>query len=394
MTTMMSATDLLTDDLLARFDERAPVYDREHRFFQEDFDELKERGYLLAAVPTAFGGAGLTFADVQALQRRLAYVAPATALAVNMHFYWTGVAAQLAQAGDTSLEWMLRAAADGAVFAAGHGEAGNDIPLLLSSSTAERVDGGWEITGHKIFGSLSPVWDYLGLHALDASDPENLQVVHAFLSRDSERYRIEQTWDVLGMRATESNDTILDHTFVPDEYIALVCPAGFAGAGLFQLSIFAWGLLGFGTVYSALAQRAYDETVRRMHRRTSIALTRSLAYHPGVQHEIAEMRISLEAIDKYLGGIIDDWSNGVDHGPEWPLKILAAKHFVVNQAWDVVDKALDLSGGSGIFTRDRMEQMFRDARLGRIHPGNSLLTHEVVGKMSLGINPDEAPRWG
>jgi alkylation response protein AidB-like acyl-CoA dehydrogenase len=394
MTTMMSATDLLTDDLLARFDERAPVYDREHRFFQEDFDELKERGYLLAAVPTAFGGAGLTFADVQALQRRLAYVAPATALAVNMHFYWTGVAAQLAQAGDTSLEWMLRAAADGAVFAAGHGEAGNDIPLLLSSSTAERVDGGWEITGHKIFGSLSPVWDYLGLHALDASDPENLQVVHAFLSRDSERYRIEQTWDVLGMRATESNDTILDHTFVPDEYIALVCPAGFAGAGLFQLSIFAWGLLGFGTVYSALAQRAYDETVRRMHRRTSIALTRSLAYHPGVQHEIAEMRISLEAIDKYLGGIIDDWSNGVDHGPEWPLKILAAKHFVVNQAWDVVDRALDLSGGSGIFTRDRMEQMFRDARLGRIHPGNSLLTHEVVGKMSLGINPDEAPRWG
>jgi alkylation response protein AidB-like acyl-CoA dehydrogenase len=394
MTTILSATDLLTDELLARFDERAPVYDREHRFFQEDFDELKERGYLLAAVPPAFGGAGLTFSEVQALQRRLAYVAPATALAVNMHFYWTGVAAQLSQAGDPSCEWMLRAAADGAVFAAGHGEAGNDIPLLLSSSTADRVEGGYEITGHKIFGSLSPVWDYLGLHALDASDPENLRVVHAFLPRDSERYRIEQTWDVLGMRATESNDTILDHTFVPDEYVALVCPAGFAGAGLFQLSIFAWGLLGFGTVYSALAQRAYDETVRRVHRRTSMALTRSLAYHPGVQHEIAEMRISLEAIDKYLGGIIDDWSNGVDHGPEWPLKILAAKYFAVNQAWNVVDKALDLSGGSGIFTRDRMEQMFRDARLGRIHPGNSLLTHEVVGKMSLGINPDETPRWG
>ena len=36
----------------------------------------------------------------------------------------------------------------------------------------------------------------------------------------------------------------------------------------------------------------------------------------------------------------------------------------------------------------------KDARLGRIHPGNSLLTHEVVGKLSLGINPDEQPRWG
>ena len=42
----------------------------------------------------------------------------------------------------------------------------------------------------------------------------------------------------------------------------------------------------------------------------------------------------------------------------------------------------------------RFEQLFRDARLGRIHPGNTLLTHELVGKMSLGINPDEQPRWG
>jgi alkylation response protein AidB-like acyl-CoA dehydrogenase len=386
--------ELLTADLLARFDERTPVYDREHRFLTEDFEELRARGYLNAAVPVELGGAGLRFAEIQELQRRLAYVAPATALAVNMHFYWTGVAADLWRAGDASCEWILRESTNGAVFAAGHGEAGNDIPVLLSSSAAERVDGGWEITGHKIFGSLSPVWTYLGVHAMDTSDPEHPQVVHAFVPRDAERYHIEQTWNVLGMRATESNDTLLDHTFVPDERIALVCPAGFAGAGLFQVAIFAWALLGFATVYSSLAQRAYDETVRRMHRRTSIALTRSMAYHPGVQHEVAEMRISLEATEKFLGGIIDDWSNGVDHGMDWPVKILAAKYFVVNQAWSVVDRALDLSGGSGIFTRDRMEQMFRDARLGRMHPGNSLLTHEVVGKLSLGVNPDEQPRWG
>ena len=220
--TQLATNDLLTEDMLARFDERAPVYDREHRFFQEDFDELRDRGYLNAAVPTAFGGLGLSFADVQAMQRRLAYVAPATALAVNMHFYWTGLAAGLSGAGDSSFDWMLRASADGAVFAAGHGEAGNDIPLLLSSSKAERVDGGWEITGHKIFGSLSPVWTYLGVHAMDTSDPENPQVVHAFMPRTAEGYRIENTWDVLGMRATESNDTILDHVFVADEHVALV----------------------------------------------------------------------------------------------------------------------------------------------------------------------------
>ena len=203
--------------MLDRFDQRAPVYDKEHRFFTEDFEELRASGYLNAAVPTSFGGAGLSFAEVQELQRRLAYVAPATALAMNMHFYWTGVAADHHNAGDHSHDWMLGATVeDGAVFAAGHGEAGNDIPLLLSSSKAERVDGGWEFTGHKIFGSLSPVWTHLGVHAMDTSDPEAPQVVHGFVSRDADRYHIEQTWDVLGMRATESNDTILDRTFVPD----------------------------------------------------------------------------------------------------------------------------------------------------------------------------------
>src|SRR5947208_309926 len=83
-------------------------------------------------------------------------------------------------------------------FAAGHGETGNDVPLFLSSSRADRVAGGWEITGHKIFGSLSPVWNFLGVHAMDTSDPANPQVVHAFVPRGAEGSRIEETWDVLG----------------------------------------------------------------------------------------------------------------------------------------------------------------------------------------------------
>jgi len=103
MTTIATATDLLTDEMLARFDARAATYDRENRFFDEDWDELRQSGYLLAAVPTEFGGSGLGLDEVSKLQRRLAYHAPATAVAVNMHVYWTGVAADLLKAGDTSM---------------------------------------------------------------------------------------------------------------------------------------------------------------------------------------------------------------------------------------------------------------------------------------------------
>ncbi len=390
----VSTDALLTDEMLARFDDRAPQYDRDNQFFEEDFEELRGSGYLNSPLPAAYGGPGLDLHAVNRMQRRLAYHAPSTAVAVNMHLYWVGLAADLQRAGDHSYDWILDRAAEGHVLAAGHGEAGNDLPLLLSSSSAVRVDGGWEITGHKIFGSLSPVWSYLGVHAMDVSDPANPQIVHAFVHRDSPRYRIEETWDTLGMRATQSHDTILDRTFVPDAATVKVCPAGFAGADMYQVALFAWGLLGFAGVYTGIAQRAYDEVTASLPRRTSVALTRSMAYHPEVQHNVAEMRIRLEAINAHLDRLCADWSTGVDHGMEWPLKIVACKHDVVTRAWEVVDTALEMTGGSGVFKRSRIEQLFRDARMGRFHPGNTLLTHELVGKMSLGINPDEQPRWG
>ena len=129
----------LTEDLLARFDSRAAHYDRENRFFDQDFEELRVAKYLLMPVPEKFGGPGLSLAEVCAEQRRLAYYAPATALAVNMHLYWLGVAADLRRRGDASLEWILNDAAAGEIFAAGHSESGNDVPVLLSTAKIGRA---------------------------------------------------------------------------------------------------------------------------------------------------------------------------------------------------------------------------------------------------------------
>ena len=98
---------VLSEDILQQCYERAPHYDQANSFFNEDFEALKRAGYLTIAVPEELGGKGLSLAEVCQEQRNLAYYAHATALAVNMHIYWTGVAADLWRAGDTSLEWLL-----------------------------------------------------------------------------------------------------------------------------------------------------------------------------------------------------------------------------------------------------------------------------------------------
>lgn len=395
MPTTATRKALLTDELLARCSERAPLYDRENRFFQEDFDELREAGYLTMAVPEELGGAGLSLAEVCRHQQRLAYHAAPTALAVNMHLYWTGLAADLWRAGDRSLQWLLEEAAAGEVFAAGHAESGNDVPVLLSTTRAEPVDGGYRFTGRKAFGSLGPAWTRIGIHGMDTSDPEHPKVVHAFAPRDSEGMSTIRTWDdVLGMRATRSDDTVLDGVFVPEEKIARVVDAGFAGVDPFVLGIFAWALIPFGNIYFAIARRVFDLTVERVTDKTSIAMSRDMRHHPGVQHDVAEMAIELESVQPLLGRVADDWSEGVDHGPAWAVKIFAAKCHAVEASWRVVDRALDVSGGFGIFPASGLERLFRDARLGRIHPANRYITREVIGKAMMGVDLASEQRWG
>lgn len=389
---MQPKDGFLSEHLLARFASRAADYDRKNSFFHEDFAELKAAGYLTLPVPRELGGRGFTLAQMCREQRRLAYHAPATALGVNMHVYWVGLVADLWRQGDKSLEWLLKEAMAGEVFNAGHSERGNDIPALLSTAKAERVDGGFKFTGHKMFGSLAPVFSRYGLHALWADAEGGPKIVHAFMPRDTKGLRIVETWDTMGMRATRSDDIVLEGAFVPDKYIARIVPAG--GADAFVLGIFAWALLGFANVYCGVAKRAIDLVLPSIKGKTSVAVSRNMAYHPGIQHAVAEMMLAYEPIAPHIEKVAEDWSNGVDHGGAWPAKIVGVKLHAVEAAWKVVDLAMEVSGGAGMFRGNELERIFRDARAGRFHPANTFLTHEIVAKTALGIDLGEQPRWG
>jgi alkylation response protein AidB-like acyl-CoA dehydrogenase len=394
MTTMATptTTGFLRDELIEECGERAATYDRENRFFTEDWEAIKATGFLKVNTPKELGGYGMTPMDVSRELRRLAYRAPATALAVNMHLYWTGIAAGLWNHGDKSLEWMLRECVEGQVYAAGHAEAGNDLPGLLSTTRAEKVEGGYKFYGHKMFGSLSPVWTRYGIHGMDASDPANPKVIHGFLPRESTGYTIKETWDTLGMRATKSDDTILDGAFIPDKYIARQLPPG--AVDEFILTLFGVALTGISSIYYAIAQRARDLALASTKKRTALAVSRSLAYHPEMQHSAARMDLLLQAMGPQLDRVTEEWSNDVDHGAEWPSLIVGMKYNVVEGAKQVVDIAMDMSGGSGMYKTNELERLYRDVRAGGFHPANSNLTHEIVGKTALGIGLDESPRWG
>jgi alkylation response protein AidB-like acyl-CoA dehydrogenase len=382
----------LPTDMLERFRLRAGDHDRTNTYFHDDLQELRDAGYLAAAVPTELDGWGLDLAQLARSQRRLARYAPATALALSMHSYWIGMANELQLWGDHSLRWIQEAAADGEVFAAGHAEAGNDIPVLLSTCQAEKVDGGYRLTGRKQFGSNGPAWSWLGAHAIDVDAPGGPQIVHAFVSRSSPGVSIVETWDTLGMRATQSHDTVLDGVFVPDARIGRVVPAG-DGTDLFIIAMAMWPLSLIAAVYLGIAERALELAVEGAHHKKSIAIERgALAYNPMIQHQVAEMYLELDAANATFERFIDEWVAGVDHGEGWVPRVYAMKWRAVEAAKHVVDKALDVAGGGAMFRGNELERLYRDVRAGGFHPGNDALAHELVGKAVLGILTEQ-PRW-
>src|SRR5699024_5863288 len=154
---------VLTEEILTCIRQRAAGYDERNEFPYKEVEVLCDTGYLAALSAEKDGVLGWNFAaDVDA-QTKLAAYAPATALAVNMHLIWSGVASIFQGNGNPDLDFILQEAGAGETYAFGISEAGNDAVLFDSGTVAEeQADGSVKFTGTKIFTTLSPVWTRLG----------------------------------------------------------------------------------------------------------------------------------------------------------------------------------------------------------------------------------------
>jgi alkylation response protein AidB-like acyl-CoA dehydrogenase len=378
--------DVLPEALLERIRGRAAGYDRTNSFFQEDLDELAAAGYLKLFVPASDGGLGLGLEAAAQCQRRLATAAPATALAVNMHLVWTGVAQVLAARGDGSLDFVLQEAGQGEIFAFGNSEAGNDSVLFDSRTVATKLPaGGYSFTGTKIFTSLSPAWTRLGIFGKDAQAREGEgELVHGFITRETPGYRILNDWDTLGMRASQSNTTVLEGAEVPADRVFRRLPVG-PHADPLIFAIFACFETLLAAVYTGLGERALNLGVEAVKRRTSFKNSgRSYAQDPDIRWKVAQAAMAMDNLYPQLAAVTRDVDALVDHGPQWFPKLVGLKVNATETARRVVDLAIRVSGGSIYFSGSELERLYRDVLAGMFHPSDDESAHNTVANAWLG----------
>lgn len=376
-------TAVLPDDLLERIRERAIVHDRDNTFPQQDLNELRDAGYLSILVPAELGGAGLGLEQAALLQQRLATASPATALAVNMHLVWTGVAKVFVDRGVPGLEFVQRGAVDGEVFAFGISERGNDLVLFDSDTEAvPRPDGGYAFTGTKIFTSLAPVWTRLGLHGLDTTGPDAPKLVFAFVDR-SDGVVTSDDWDTLGMRATQSRTTRLNGATAKAEHVVRRIDPG-PNPDPIVFGIFSVFELLLASVYTGIARRGLELAVAAAGARRSKKTGTTYSQDPDIRWRIADMALAYDALPPQIASLAHDVDALVDHGPRWFTLLSGVKHRAVVMAKQVVDEAMLVAGGGSYFTSSELSRLYRDVLAGMFHPSDPESAHATAASAWLG----------
>ena len=378
----MPPTDILTPELLERLRSRAAGYDESNTFFDEDLQDLREAGYLALLTPRAEGGAGLGIPEAAQCQRLLAAAAPATALAVNMHLVWCGVAHLLALRGDTSLSFVLREAAAGELFAFGISEPGNSAVLFDSRTTARPLgDGGYAFTGRKIFTSLAPAWTRLGLFGRDDSNPEEPRLVFGFADRSTAGISSPQDWNTMGMRASQSRSTVLEDAVVPAARMVRSTPVG-PHDDRFVFAIFALFSTLLSAVYTGIGDRAVELAVEAALGRSRGG--RPAAADPYVRWRVADAAMAMDGLHPQVASMARDLEDGADHGPLWFPRLSALKVRATETARTVVEQAVKVAGGQAYSRGSELERLYRDVLAGVFHPTNEDAARAAMATALLG----------
>ncbi len=366
------ATDwlVLAGELSLRFAERAAEHDATDRFVGANYEDLHAHHVFGAPVPAELGGGDLDYAGLCEFLRILARGCGSTALALSMHSHLVATQAwRWRKDRPAAAEALLRRVAKDDLVLVSTG--GSD--WIAGSGRAERVDGGWRVSGRKIFSSASPAGDVLVTCAIAEDGDRGATVLHFPVRLDDPAVRVLDTWHTLGMRGTGSHDVLIDGAFVPDAAVSGERPAGQWHPMVHLTSMIALPIIY--AVYLGIAEAARDRALALTGTKRSADADMPLLVGE-MENELAVARLAHA----------DMVRNAVESqpGPATTNRTAIGRTLVGRHAIRTVEKALEVAGGAGFYRAGGLERMFRDVQAARYHPLQERAQLRYTGRLALG----------
>lgn len=268
---------------------------------------------------------------------------------------------------DLRARWipLVAAGREVAAFALTEPGAGTDAAAL--ELLAERVDGGYRLTGEKKWISNAPEADVYTVFA---------RTTPAAGARGVTAFVVPGGTDGLGgehleMLANHPIGTLeLDGVFVPDDHVIGEVDEGF-GVAMRTLDLFRPSVGAFAV---GVAQAALEAAVDHAGTRTSFG--RPLREFQGVSHPLAEAAARLKAARL----LVYDAAAAYDAGERVTKASAMAKLYATETAQAVIDLAVQIHGARGLERGHLLERLYRSVRSTRIYEGTSEIQREIIAR--------------
>lgn len=360
----------LAESLGNQFATKENEADESDLFVADNIAQLKSSGLLAAGVPAELGGGGASYTDLCAVLRILGRHCSSTALAFSMHTHQVMVPTWRWRHQNAPVDGLLRRVATEQLIILSSG--GSD--WLQSAGTAVKVEGGFLITARKVFASGAPAANLLMTSAV-YEDPEiGSTVLHFAVPMNAQGVAIEPTWQAMGMRGTGSHDVVLSNVFVPDAAITLRREQGKWHFIFHLISMVAIPLIY--SVYVGVAEAARDLAVQRARKRST---DEHICYLVGgLDNELMAANLALQHMI----------STAIVSQPSFKTtnQIMTGRTLVAKAVLNIVDQAMEITGGSAFYRTVGLEKLFRDAQGVRYHPLREEAQRKLSGQLALGWN--------
>jgi butyryl-CoA dehydrogenase len=367
-----TARDFADNEILPRAREN----DRSGRFDTELVKKLADIGFIGPILPEEYGGRGIDYRTYGLIVEEIGRADSSARTVVSVNTSLVGSAIAKWGTEEQKQRFIPGICSGEALgcFGLTEPDTGSDAANL--STRAEKIDGGWKISGQK-------QWISLGNHAAFAlifaqTDPELAhRGLGAFLvPTASPGFSASEIHGKLGLHASDTAELVLDGVEVGDDALLGAIGDGFKVAmtaldsGRFSVSA---GCVG-------ICQGCVDASTAYAKEREQFG--RPIAAFQLVQAMIADMVVDTHA----ARGLV--WKAGwlKDTGQPNTLETSVAKLFSTEAAIRSANTAIQVHGGSGYVDDHPVERYLRDARVTTLYEGTSQIQKLIIGRLTTGIN--------
>jgi alkylation response protein AidB-like acyl-CoA dehydrogenase len=313
---------------------------------------------------------------------------------------------------DTAAGWSLANALDWAYLCARLPDAGAEeiygraANVLIAAQfgrpmQAVPAQGGYRIAGRAPFVSYCQDANWIATTAMvmtgDQTPAEGEpEAVMAYLPQES--CQIIDTWHVMGMRGTGSNDVAVTDVFVPKartfSFVPEFTPGSHYPGSLYRFPLIGIVASNLPPLVLAVARRAIEEVTELAQGKVPVARSTALRERASAQAKLARAEAILRAGRVLLYDTLRETWEATLAGETISLRqkadVLLAMTHAVSSAVEAVELMYSVAGTSGIYTRSPLERYFRDVQVLRHHAFGAETRYETVGQVYLGLPPDFA----